>query len=123
METTKEPADVKVELETFIRHAKEYAETRYDLAVINVQEKTTDIISTISSALIVGILILFTLLFTSIGAAWYIGQIIGNPSSGFFCVALFYLVLSVIIIIFRDTWIRIPIINFMIKKISLHEED
>jgi hypothetical protein len=109
--------------EQLVSNIKEYAETRSDIAMLNIQDKVSSVLSSIASATVAAILGLFILFFASLCAAWYIGQSLNNPSIGFFCIAGFYLIVAIIIIINRDKWIKLPVINTILKKISIHEED
>lgn len=109
-------------LEKFMEHIKEYAEVKVDLMALNIQDKTSDVVSSIASALVFVLLTMTILLFLSIGMAWWLGQLFGGLSIGFFCVAGFYLFLGIIIYFFRAQWIKMPIINFLLKKINLNEE-
>ncbi|HKR06282.1 MAG TPA: phage holin family protein [Bacteroidia bacterium] len=110
-------------VEQLIRNIKEYAETRFDIALLDIQDKISEILSSIASIAIVAIISIFIIFFTSVGAAWWIGQVLHNPSIGFFCVAGFYLLVAIIIIVNRDKWIKLPIINGLLKKININEED
>lgn len=110
-------------IEALVDHVKEYVETRYELIILNAQDKISDVLSSIASVFIIAILSVFILLFLSIGAAWWIGIVTGNPSIGFFSIAGFYFLLTIIAYAGREKWIRLPIINALIKKISVHEED
>lgn len=110
-------------IENLISNAKEYAETRYELALLNIQDKIAELVSSIASLAVIGILSVFVLFFLSAGAAWWIGSVTNNPSMGFFCIAGFYLLLTVVIYLSRNSWIKLPIINAIIKKIKINEED
>jgi uncharacterized membrane protein len=90
---------------------------------LNIQDKSTGVISSIASAVILGTLGLIVLMFASIGAAWYLGEYLKNPSIGFFSVAGFYVVVGIILFIKREKWIKLPIINSILKKITYHEND
>jgi hypothetical protein len=113
----------KNELEQMFVNVKDYAETRFDIVVLNLQEKVSGILSSAASAAIMGILGVFIIFFISIGAAWLIGQSLDNPSIGFFCIGGFYLLLGIIFYVNRDKWVKIPIINGVLKKININEED
>jgi hypothetical protein len=63
------------------------------------------------------------LLFASIGAAWLLGEYLNSPSIGFFSVAGFYLLVTFVLYINKEKWIRLPIINSILKKITFHEND
>jgi len=78
--------------EQLVSNIKEYAETRCDIALLNMQDKVSNVLSSIASVAVVAILGVLILFFASLGAAWYIGQSLNNPSIGFFCIAGFYLI-------------------------------
>jgi len=109
-------------LEQLISNIKQYAENWSDIALLKIQDRLSDVFSSIASAIIIGIISLFIIFFSSVGIAWWIGQALDSPSLGFFCVAGFYLVLAVIIFFCRDKWIKLPLINTLLKKININEE-
>ena len=113
----------KNNVERLLKHAEEYAETRFDLAVLNVQEKTGNVLSSVASGFLLTVFSLFVILFASIGGAWMLGEHFHDPSIGFFSIAGFYLVIAVLIYVNREKWIRLPIMNALIRKINIHEED
>jgi hypothetical protein len=110
-------------VEKLAGHIKEYAETRFDLIVLNVQDKITDILSSVVSSIIGTILTLFVLLFVSLGVALWLGEYFHSAFIGFFCIAGFYLVVAILVILNRKKWIKIPMINGLIKKMNAHEEN
>lgn len=111
----------KNKVEKMFTDIKDYAETRLDIVVLNIQDKSTSVISSMASAVILGTLMLIALMFISIGSAWSIGVYFKNPSIGFFSVAAFYVVVAAIIFINRKKWIKQPIVNSILKKITFHE--
>ena len=113
----------KIKVEQLVGNLKEYAETRFDIAVLNTQDKVTDVLSTIASMAVVGLLAMLIIFFSSVGAAWYVGQLLHNPSLGFFCVAGFYLIVAIIFYVNRDSWVKLPVINSLLKKININEQD
>ena len=113
----------KEKIEQLISNVKEYAEVRADLFALKIQDKTSDILSSIAAIAIVSLLGVIIILFISIGSAWLIGQSMENPSMGFFIVGGFYFLLAVIIFYNRENWIKLPIVNAIIKKININEQD
>lgn len=61
-------------------------------------------------------LTLFFLLFANIAIAVFIGEAIANMALGFLIVAAFYLLIAILLLIFRKQLIYTPIINAFIKK-------
>jgi uncharacterized membrane protein len=113
----------KNKIEKIFTNIKDYAETRLDIVVLNMQDKATGVISSIASAVILGALGLIALMFISIGGAWYLGEYLHSPSIGFFSVAGFYIIAATVLFINREKWIKLPIINSILKKITFHEND
>ncbi|MDF2438382.1 MAG: hypothetical protein K0Q95_2758 [Bacteroidota bacterium] len=110
-------------LEKMVSDIKEYAETRFDIIVLNTQDKATHVISSIATSVIMGVLGFFILIFLSIGGAWSLGEYFNSPSIGFFSVAGFYLLVTILLYVNREKWIKMPIINSILKKITFHEND
>jgi hypothetical protein len=113
----------KNKVEIMLDNVKSYVETRFDIVVLNIQDRLSDVLSSVASILVLSILAVFVIFFLSVGAAWWIGQELNNSSIGFFYVAAFYFVVAVIIFACRDKWIKLPIINSLLKKINIHETD
>jgi len=118
-----EVAEEKTSVEKLIGHVKSYAETRFDLLLIDAQDKFTSGLSSVVSIFIIGMLIFFGSLFLSVAVAWWIGVYFHSPSIGFFCIAGFYLLAALILYFNREKWIKLPLINSLLKKINIHEED
>ena len=110
-------------VEKLAGHIKEYAETRFDLVALTLQDKVTSILSSLVSSIIGAILVLFVILFISIGGALWLGDYLHSPFIGFFYVAGFYLLVTFIMIFYREKWIKTPMINGLLKKINSHEEN
>ena len=104
-------------------HIKEYATEQYNLAILNVYDKVSKAVSGLASALVFWVLIVFSLLFLSMGGAWWIGQAFGNPFVGFLIRGGFYAIVTIILIANKERWIRIPVINFFLKNITDEKED
>jgi uncharacterized membrane protein len=113
----------KNKLEKMFTDMKDYAETRFDIIILNTQEKASHMIASTASIAILGVLGFLVLMFASIGVAWLLGEYLQSPSIGFFSVAGFYLLVVFILFINREKWIKMPIINSIIKKITFHEND
>lgn len=110
-------------LDRLFGHVIECAETRIDLAAINIQDKMSEILASIASVAVVGLLMSFVLLLLSIGAALYLSDYFQSSFIGFLYVAGFYFVTAILVIITRKSLIKLPIINALLKKINFHEED
>ena len=110
-------------VERLVSNVKLYAETKLDLAILNVQDKLSGVVALIASYLLMTVFGFFIMLFLSMGIAWYIGEKTGDASMGYFSIAGFYLIVVIVLYIFREKLIKAPIVNAILKVVSIHEED
>jgi len=108
--------EVKERADTLFDHVKEYLEARYNLIVLETSNKTTDLLSSLAVAVVVGVVGMFVLFFLSAAAAWAIGQALDSPALGFLLVAVFYAVLGGILYAVRNQVIKLPVLNALLKK-------
>ncbi len=110
-------------VEKFLTDVKEYAEVRFDMVSLNIQDKFSDIVSSLVSIVVLSVLALLILLFAGLGAAIWLGEYLNNPPVGFFCITGFYVLLALVLFFNRERWIKFPIMNSLIKKIHLNDEN
>jgi hypothetical protein len=65
---------------------------------------------------IVMVVAMFTL-FINIGISLFIGKMMGEYYLGFMIVSLFYLILAIVLYLFSNQFIKIPITNLVIEKL------
>lgn len=92
-------------------------DTFYRLTVIKLAQKVVNISSGIINGVIVSVLGLLFLFFTSIGLALWVGDMISSRPGGFFIVAGFFLIVMFIILLFRKKRIFPFLRNMITKKI------
>lgn len=107
---------IKDKAEGIFDDTTEYLEARWNLGVLNASSKAADTISTMATTLVVSVLGMIILIFLSVGVALLIGEKLNSPSSGFFYVGFFYIVVGILIYAIKDKYIKLPIINSFIKK-------
>src|SRR5687768_11681720 len=107
----------RAKLETLAEHAKDYAEFRLELVKLEAAAKVSNVVSSVASAVVIGLLALFTLLFLRVGVAWWIGQDNNIPSMGFFIVGAFYAVVGIVAFVMRNS-IKIPVLNSMLDSFN-----
>ena len=103
-------------IEALLEKAEDYGKTSFELLKLKAVDKTSDIIATFVSGFGAFILIFSVILFLSIGACLWLGEIMGNTYYGFFIVSGFYLVLAILYYIAMHTWVKTKIINTVISK-------
>ena len=94
-----------------------YIDTYFKLTVL----KTTDKASGFASISIMGILVCFlsfcVLFFLGIGVALWAGELLNNVKAGYFIVAGFYVLITTILVVFREQLLLPLVRNFIIKKV------
>jgi len=104
-------------IETLIEKATDYGKTSYELAKLKAIEKTSQVISSLISSGIVLLIICLFMLFMNMGLAFWIGQILGEIYVGFFIVAGFYGIISILVYSFMRKWIMRKVGDSFIKQV------
>lgn len=102
--------------ESLFKKTGDYVETRIDLMKLQAVNKTSEVTSSIVSNIIIVILGMMTIMLLSIGIAFYLGEVLGGVHYGFFIVGGFYLLLGIILFVFRKEWLKTPVQDKMISK-------
>ena len=113
----------KSKVESIFQHIKQYLETRWELFILNTSDRASSMISSIASILLIAVSMIFVLLFLSIGAAMWIGGSYNDYSIGFIYVGLFYLVISIVLYVFRNSLIKMPVVNRILEFLHHAEKD
>ena len=95
----------------------DYLETRAELFKLKLADKTSAVISTTASGLILGVIgvIFFTLI--SIGLSLWLGELTGKNYYGFLIVSGFYMLIALVVYSFRNKWLKVPISNIILRKL------
>lgn len=105
---------ISANLERLNKNIRAFSESSAEYYKLDLFEKVMKGATSLASILVIGFLSLFFLLFISLAASVWISNLIGVPSSGFFIVAGFYLLLIIFMILFGSALIR----KTMLIKVS-----
>ena len=105
-------------IETLFEKAGDYLETRIEITKLKIAEKSSDVISSLVTRLILIAFFSFILIMLNIGLGLYLGSVLGKSYYGFFVLTGFYLIIGTLFYLFRNKWIKEPISNVIIKKIA-----
>jgi O-antigen ligase len=108
-------------IESLGKKAGEYLETRIELFKLKAADKSADIVSEMVSRLVLIVFLSLFLLIVNIGIALFIGQVVGKNYYGFFIVAGFYGLCGVLFYLFRNKWVKKPVSDGIIKKMTKDE--
>lgn len=104
-------------IKTLIEKGEDYGKTTLELVKLKTIDKSSDVVSNLVSWLVV---ILFAVMFftlLNIAIALWLGEIMDNSSYGFFAVASFYALLTLIFLIFRKQLVKKPVNNSIVKHL------
>jgi phosphoglycerol transferase MdoB-like AlkP superfamily enzyme len=97
--------------------AGDYLETRVDLLKLKAVDKSSDIASSIVSRIVICLIITFGIFILNIGLSIWLGTVLGEVWYGFFAVGGFYILLAVVLVIFRNKWLKGPLNDLIVKKL------
>ena len=104
-------------IESLLGEATEFGKTSFELMKLKMLDKTSDFASACISRSIVYLLLLTFVLFLSIGASFWLGDVLGKLYYGFFAVAGFYGLVMFVLRVFMFNWLKRVMGNYFIKKI------
>ena len=100
----------------------ELLDTYYRLTVVNATEKVAKASSVSVVAMAAAIFGLIVIFFGGIGLAWWIGESMDNMKAGFFIVGGIFLLLLVMLMVFRKT-LLVPLIRNQIIQAIYDKSD
>ncbi|MGL2964254.1 hypothetical protein ACSVH2_10590 [Flavobacterium sp. RSB2_4_14] len=103
-------------LENLFEKVEQFGKTSLELYKHKAIYEIAVLTSTLSVRLILVLVIALVSFFLSIGAALWLGDILEKNYYGYFIVALAYVVLGLILFIFRKPWIKTQVSNLVIKS-------
>lgn len=104
-------------IEALIEKGEQYGKTTIELLKLKTLDKSADVASNLVSWLVVFIFAGLFFFSLNIGAALWIGHLLGESYYGFFVVAGFYAVLTLVFTLFRKQLIKKPVNNSIVNQV------
>jgi len=98
-------------------HVEELADTFYRLAQVNLTQKAANLVSLGLTTIIVCIAGIFVLLFGGFALSWWLGDLLANRAAGFLLGAGFFLIVVIMVVLFRKKIILPFIRNLIVRKV------
>lgn len=109
-------------IDALIAELKTYFDTQVELTKLQALEKSSSLGARLAALFLIGCMGLMALLFIGTWAALYLAQIFGEVYLGFGAVALFFVLLVVLMLVFRKKGIEYPVRDALIRG-ALNEEN
>ena len=104
-------------IESLLGQAIQYGKTSIELIKLQAVDKTSDGVSSFVPSSVIVITLGCILFFVNVGAAFWLGELLGKIYFGFFAVAGFYAVVAFILRVFLYKWIKRVFYDYMIKQL------
>jgi hypothetical protein len=101
---------------TLFERAEDYTKTTLKLVKLNAVDKSAEIVSSLFSLLVVSMTVVLSVIIISIGGALWLGKLLGDTFYGFFIIGAFYMLVAILLRIFREQWLKYPVSNSIIKQ-------
>lgn len=101
---------------TLLKCAEDFSKTNVELFRLKAIDKSANLLSSLLSSLLILVALIISFLILNIGVSLWIGALLGQSFYGFFIVGGFYALLSVLLVIFREKWLKYSIKNRLIKQ-------
>lgn len=105
------------QVEGLFGELREYVALRIQIAQLKFSSKSSLVASSVLTYMLVFMVAFFFILVLTIGVSLWIGSLMGEWYLGFMIMAGVYLMIGLIIYIFRNKWVRIPLNNLIVKEI------
>lgn len=110
-------------VEPLVTKVGEYLETRLALLKLRATDKSADIVSGLVSKLVAVLFGSIFLITLNIGIGLFLGDLLGKNYYGFFVLAGFYAICALVFHAFKDKWVRKPVSDSIIKKMTKDEHN
>lgn len=104
-------------------HLKQYINNRIASLKLQFADKASSAIASSFTYLCIAAITILSVLLLSIGIAILINGALNSIYAGYLIMALFYLVLAIVLKLFSEKLIRIPILNRILQQLFEDEKD
>jgi hypothetical protein len=110
-------------IESFIGQIKEYINVRIEIIKLQTAASTSKVLSNLVAMLMVSFIMMLFLCFAGIAASLAISAWLGPLYSGFLIMSVLFLIAAIIVWKKRESLLRIPIMNSILRQLSSSDED
>lgn len=107
----------KDNIESLFEQTGEYLETRIDLFKMKAVDKSSDMVSSLVAKLVLLFFLFVFIVVLNIGISFFLGELLGKISYGFFIVAGFYLICLLVFMLMQKKWIKEPLADKIVEQL------
>lgn len=109
-------------IENLVERIEQYSKTSFDLHKYSAIYKTAALFSYLAVKLVLTLVTFIVALLFTVALALWIGDVLEKTAYGFLIMGVFYIILGIIIYIFRKPWIKLRISNLVIESFESEEK-
>jgi hypothetical protein len=102
-------------IESLVENVEKYTATTIELAKLKSILKTSDVLSNVAVSIVLLVTAFLAIVFLSIGAAFWLGELLESVYAGFLLVAGFYAFAGILLFLLRKRLLKGPISNALIN--------
>ncbi|MCX6181685.1 MAG: hypothetical protein NT150_07150 [Bacteroidetes bacterium] len=106
-----------ISIAPLLERAEDYGKTSLELMKLKALNITSEAVSTFISRSIAALVLFVSVMFSSIGAALWLGELLGRIYYGFFCVAGFYALTGGVLYFIMHKWMKKRVSASIIKQV------
>ena len=110
-------------IESLFQRAEDYGKTTLTLLKLNAVDKSADVFSYLVIKLVLFLVVVLFLFTLSIGVSLWVGELLGKSYYGFFTITGTYLLIGLLIYIFKTSLIGAPVRKAVITEILKKDDD
>lgn len=110
-------------IETLFERAEDYGKTTLTLLKLNAVDKSADVFSYLVIKMVLFLVVVLFLFSLSIGMSLWIGELLGKSYYGFFTITTTYLLIGLVLYIFKTSLIGGPVRKAVITEILKKDDD
>ncbi len=103
-------------VEVLFEKTESYVKVSTEVFKLKMINKISEVVSDLTAKLAVIVFIALFFLIFNIGVSLWIGELFGKMYLGFFIVSAFYMLTGVVLYLFRNSWIKVPLRNAIITS-------
>lgn len=109
--------NIATPIQELFESAGEYGKTTMELLKLKAIDKSANVISSLAAKAVLILIVAMFLLTGSIALALWLGELLGKTYYGFLVIAGFFGSIAILLLVFRNQWIKKPVSNSIVRKI------
>lgn len=108
-------------IEKLFERIEQYSKTSFELYKYSAIYETAALFSSLAVKLVMTLIVFIVALLFTVALSLWIGDMLQNTAYGFLIMGMFYIVVGIIIFIFRKPWIETQVSNSVINSFDIEK--